>query len=127
MSAFDRRRILTVGAMLAAPGVIGLRAAQAIEAADALVTGKLTIDMHSHGGGFIREDTTPDPVGEAMRAGGMAVACLAIVADSPTHKVFPDRRIHPVRDPEPGELYAWSMASFARVRRLAQGQGLRVL
>jgi hypothetical protein len=25
-----------------------LRAAQAIEAADALVTGKLTIDMHSH-------------------------------------------------------------------------------
>ena len=31
---------------------------------------------------------------------------LAIVADSPTHKVFPDRRIHPVRDPDPGELYA---------------------
>jgi len=83
--------------------------------------------MHSHGGGFIRADTVPDPVADAMRAGGMAVACLAIVADSPTHRLFPDRRIHPVRDPEPGELYAWSMASFDRVRRLTGAQGLRII
>ena len=83
--------------------------------------------MHSHGGGFIREDTAADPVVDAMRAGGMAVACLAIVSDTPTHKVFPDHTIHPVRDPEPGELYAWSRASFARMLRLARGQGARVV
>jgi membrane dipeptidase len=127
MSVFDRRRILATGAALAAPGMIGSRMARAIDAANALVTGKLTIDMHSHGGGFIREESTPDPVADAMRAGGMAVACLAIVSDSPTHRAFPDRRIHPFRDPEPGELYAWSMASFLRVRRLAQAQGLRIV
>src|SRR5947209_3751014 len=86
-------RCSAAGATLAAPGVIGSRAVQAIEAADALVTGKLTIDMHSHGGGFIREDSTADPVADAMRTGGMAVACLAIVSDAPTHQVFPDRRI----------------------------------
>ena len=127
MSALDRRRILAAGAALAASGIIGSRMAEAIEAANALVTGKLTLDMHSHGGGFIREDSVPDPVADAMRTGGMAVVSLAIVSDAPTHKVFPDRRIHPVRDPELGELYAWSMASFIRVRRLAQGQGLRMV
>jgi membrane dipeptidase len=57
----------------------------------------------------------------------MAVACLAIVADAPTTKVFPDRRIHPVRNPEAGELYTWCQASFVRVRRLAQAQGLRMV
>jgi len=57
----------------------------------------------------------------------MAVASLAIVSDAPTTRVFADRRIHPVRNPEPGELYAWSQASFVRVRRLAQAQGLRMV
>ena len=127
MSIIDRRRLLAAGAALAAPGIMSARAAEAIDAANALVTGRLTIDMHSHGGGFIREDTTADPVVDAMRAGGLAVACLAIVADSPTHKIFPDRTIHPVREPDPGELYAWSKASFARVLRLAQGQGARLV
>jgi membrane dipeptidase len=127
MTVFDRRRILAAGAVLAAPGLIGSRAAEAIEAANALVTGRLTIDMHSHGGGFVRDDSSPDPVVDAMRAGGMAVACLAIVSDSPTHKVFPDHSIHPVREPDPGELYAWSKASFARVLRLVQSQGARVV
>jgi membrane dipeptidase len=83
--------------------------------------------MHSHGGGFIREDTAPDPVADAMRAGGMAVASLAIVSDAPTTRVFADRRIHPVRNPQPGELYAWCQASFVRVRQLAQAQGLRMV
>lgn len=126
MAGFDRRRLLAAAAALASPGIRS-RVAQAAEAADALVTGKLTIDMHSHGGGFIREDSTPDPVIDAMRAGGLAAACLAIVADSPTHKVFPDRTIHPVRDPEPGELYAWSKGAFIRLLRLTAAQGAKLV
>jgi membrane dipeptidase len=127
MSVLDRRRLLAAGALLAAPGVMRSRAAQAIEPANALVTGQLTIDMHSHGGGFLRDTSNPDPVVDAMRTGGLAVACLAIVADSPTHKTFPDRTIHPVRDPEPGELYAWSKGAFARLLQLIQAQGARVV
>jgi membrane dipeptidase len=127
VSVLDRRRLLAAAAAVAVPGILSARAVEAIDAANALVTGKLTIDMHSHGGGFIREDSMSDPVVDSMRAGGLAVACLAIVADSPTHKVFPDGRIHPIRDPAPGELYAWSMAAFARLRRLAQAQGARLI
>ena len=127
MSVLDRRRLLAAAAALATPSMLSARAAEAIDAANALVTGKLTVDMHSHGGGFIREDSTPDPVVEAMRAGGMAAVCFAIVADSPTHKVFPDHRIHPFRDPEPGELYTWSKGGFARLLRLAQPQGARII
>jgi hypothetical protein len=127
MTVFDRRRLLAAAAALAAPGIMGSRAAQAVEAADALVTDKLTIDMHSHGGGFMHENTIPDPVVDAMRAGGLAVACLAIVSDAPATKLLPDGRIHPIRDPDPGELYAWSRASFARVLRLAQDQGARLI
>jgi membrane dipeptidase len=127
VTVFDRRRLLAAAAALAAPGIISSRAAQAIEAANALVTGALTIDMHSHGGGFIREDTTPDPVADAMREGGLAVAVLAMVDDAPVTKVFPDHRIHPVREPDSGELFAWSKAAFPRLLRLAQQQGLRVI
>jgi len=83
--------------------------------------------MHSHAGRFIRDNTAFEPVAEPMRAGGLAVACFAIVADSPTHRIFSDRRIHPFRAPEPGELYAWSKAAFSRLLRLAQEQQLHVV
>ena len=59
--------------------------------------GALTIDMHSHAGRFVRDNTVFEPVAEPMRAGGLAVACLAIVSDSPTHRIFADGRIHPTR------------------------------
>jgi membrane dipeptidase len=127
MTVLDRRRLLAAGAALASSGILRARAADAIDASNAVVTGKLTVDMHSHGGGIIREDIIPDPVVDAMRAGGMAVACLAMVSDVPATKVLADHRIHPVRDPEPGELYAWSKGAFGRVLRLAQAQGARLV
>ena len=71
----------------------------------------------------------PRPIPSPRRCapGDWRSACLAIVSDSPTHRVFPDRTIHPVRDPEPGELYAWSKASFARLLAACPAQGLRVV
>jgi membrane dipeptidase len=83
--------------------------------------------MHSHAGRFIRPNTAFEPVAEPMRAGGLAVACLAIVSDAPTHRILADGRIHPTRAPEPGELYAWSKAAFGRLLQLAQEQQLHVV
>ena len=136
VSASTRRRFLA-SAGTSALAIAGLRVGAAwaqqssgpgpAVTARQPLTGTLTVDMHSHAGRFVRDNTAFEPVAEPMRAGGLAVACLAIVADSPTHRVFPDRRIHPVRAPEPGELYAWSRAAFARLLRLAQEQQLHVV
>jgi hypothetical protein len=66
------------------------------------------------------------PVADPMRDGGMAVLCLAIVSDSPTHHVTAEKRIRPFRDPAPGELQAYGEQSFQRLHELARTQGLRI-
>ena len=93
-----------------------------------------TIDIHSHAGrvslthhpaqGALRPFV---PVADAMRAGGMQVVCLAIVADSTATHVSADRRrIEPFRNPDPGELYALSRQAFARAQALVAEQKLQV-
>jgi membrane dipeptidase len=50
-----------------------------------------------------------------------------MVADSPATRLMPDHRIRAVREPEPGELYAWSRTAFARLLRLADEQQLHII
>ncbi|HEY4251099.1 MAG TPA: membrane dipeptidase [Roseomonas sp.] len=100
--------------------------------ARAALAGLPTIDIHSHAGRILGASRIAShapfaPVAAPMREGGMAVLCLAIVADTPTHHVTPDQRIRPFRDPDPGELYAYGQASFQRVHDLAREQGLRIV
>jgi membrane dipeptidase len=92
-----------------------------------LVTGALTVDIHSHAGRILRTAAPLEPVAAPMREGGMAVLCLAMVADSPATRLMPDRRIRAVREPEPGELYAWSRTAFARLLKLAEEQQLHII
>ncbi len=91
-----------------------------------------TVDMHSHAGRFtgvrrVENGGTFEPVAQPMRAGGMAVVCLAIVSDAPCHRVMPDGRIHPYRQPDPGELYRYGKLSFARLQELISLDGLAVV
>jgi membrane dipeptidase len=62
-----------------------------------------------------------------MRAGVLAVVCLAIVSDAPTHRVMADHRIHPYREPAPGELYAYAQLGFARLHALAAAQAMPIV
>ena len=96
-------------------------------AARALIGGGVTIDIHSHAGRINRSHAPLDSVAGPMRDGGMAVICLAIVADSPAIHTLPDRRIVAFRDPAPGELYRWSGTAFERVRQLVAEQRLAVV
>jgi len=91
-----------------------------------------SVDIHSHAGHVIglervEHDGPFAPVAEPMRDGGMAVLCLAIVSDSPTHHVTAEKRIRPFRDPAPGELRAYGEQSFQRVHELVRAQGLRIV
>ena len=129
-AAVTRRTILSAGALAAfaacAPQGNGTDAA-GNAAARQLVTGTLTVDIHSHAGRILRTSAPLEPVAAPMREGGMSVLCLAMVADSPATRLMPDRRIRAVREPEPGELYAWSRTAFSRLLKLAEEQELHII
>jgi membrane dipeptidase len=131
-AAMSRRAFLAASAAMAAPGCSVVPTPSAPERAAAgraaLERSGVTIDMHSHAGRLLRRSDAPfEPVAEPMRAGGMSTICLAMVADSPATRVFPDGHIAPVRDPNPGELYAWSRTAFARLHRLIESERLSVV
>ena len=91
-----------------------------------------SVDIHTHAGRVIglarvEHGGAFEPVAEPMRDGGMAVLCLAIVSDAPTHHVTADKRIRPFRDPAPGELQDYGEQSFRRVHELVRAQGLRIV
>src|SRR5215510_6338136 len=82
--------LVSVGAMLA--GDIGPRgstaAAQTAETASAaldVLRKSVSVDVHTHGGktGITSKAPPNDDLAHAMRAGALAVACLADVPDSP--------------------------------------------
>ncbi|MBV9537645.1 MAG: membrane dipeptidase, partial [Acidisphaera sp.] len=130
-AAFPRRALLAAGPLLCAAARLPRAFAQSDDGRD-LIADAATVDMHSHAGGLsgvrtVEEDRPFTPVAEPMRRGGMAVSCLAIVSDGPTHRVGPDHRIRPFRDPEPGELYAYGNRSFARLHALIAAQSLGVI
>ncbi len=129
LSADITRRSLLAVPLLAAAGAAP---EEDLARGRAAIAGRATVDVHSHAGainGMNRVQTGAPftPVAAPMRAGGMAVACLAIVSDSPTHKVMPDRRIRPYRDPGPGELYAFGQRAFARLHDLARAQNIGIV
>jgi membrane dipeptidase len=129
----DSARIVgtTIGRrrLLAAAPLLCLAAAAPDVDPRAVLADAVTVDTHSHAGRLLRVRTnTPfTPVAGPMRDGGLAVVCLAIVSDSPTHRVMSDRRIHSYRDPSPGELYAYSQAAFARLHALAVAQSMTIV
>ena len=129
-----RRTILTAGELAAltacrppAGGADTIGNTERAAATRQLVTGALTVDIHSHAGRILRTTAPLEPVAAPMREGGMAVLCLAMVADSPATRLMPDRRIRAVREPAPGELYAWSRTAFARLLQLAEEQQLHIV
>ena len=104
----------------------------AAHAGHALLADLASVDIHSHAGHIAGVSRVGHgapflPVADPMREGGMAVLCLAIVADAPTHHVTADKRIRPFRDPAPGELQSYGEKSFQRLHELVRVQGLRLV
>jgi membrane dipeptidase len=122
----------SVGAMLA--GAVGPRgsttAAQTAETASAAlaVLGKfISVDVHSHGGktGITSKAPPNDELADAMRAGSLAIACLAGVPDGPILGRNTEGVLAATRTPEPGELYRHHLERLAWVDEMVGNHGLR--
>lgn len=133
-AGFPRRALLAGGPLLCLAATTPLRPAAAATPIGetegrAAIAGAVTVDLHSHSGGLaglrrIMDEVAFQDVAGPMRAGNMAVACLSVVSDAPAHKIGADGRIHPFRDPEPGELAAYAERCFSRLHRLIAEQKL---
>jgi len=123
--------LTSVGAMLA--GEVGPRgstaAARTAETASAaldLLRKSISIDVHTHGGntGVTSKARPNDDLANAMRAGSLAVACLADVPDGPILARNAAGALAAVRTPEPGQLYRHHLERLAWMDEMVADHGL---
>ena len=124
--------LASVGAMLA--GGVGPRgstaAAQTAENASAaleVLRKSISVDVHTHGGtsGITSKAPPNDELASRMRAGSLAVACLADVPDGPILGRNGSGVLTALRTPEPGQLYKYHLDRLAWVDEMVASHGLR--
>jgi membrane dipeptidase len=127
-----RTALSSVGAMLA--GGVGPRgstaAAQTAETASAaldVLRKSISVDVHTHGGttGITSQAPPNGDLADGMRAGSLAVACLADVPDGPILGRDPAGILAALRTPEPGELYKSHLGRLDWVDEMVANHGLR--
>jgi membrane dipeptidase len=123
---------VSVGAMLA--GGAGPRgstaAAQTAETtavALAVLRNSICVDVHSHGGstGITSKAPPSGDLSGAMRAGSLAVACVANVPDWPVLARSAEGGLAAIREPAPGELYRYHLDRLAWMDELVADHRVR--
>jgi len=124
----------SAGAMLAGcasersgPGAAAAPGAS-LTAAQKLLKDNISIDVHTHGGptGITSPSAPPsDDLARSMRAGGMAVVCLADVPDGPILGRDANNVLTVVRQPAPGQLYQYHLGRIAWMDELVARHGIR--
>jgi membrane dipeptidase len=73
----------------------------------------ISVDVHTHGGaaGITSQAPPNDSIANGMRAGFLAVACLAEVPDGPILGRNAAGVLGALRTPEPGELYKYHLGA----------------
>ena len=122
----------SVGAMLG--GGVGPRgstaAAQTAETASAaldVLRKSISVDVHTHGGttGITSQAPPNGSLASGMRAGSLAVACLADVPDSPILGRNTAGVLAALRTPEPGQLYNYHLGRLDWADEMVAHHGLR--
>jgi membrane dipeptidase len=122
----------SVGAMLG--GGVGPRgstaAAQTAETASAaldVLRKSISVDVHTHGGttGITSQAPPNDSLANGMRAGSLAVACLADVPDGPILGRNTAGVLGALRTPEPGQLYNYHLGRLDWADEMVARHGLR--
>ena len=122
----------SAGAMLAGCAGTLAEAPAASEApladATALLRDNISIDVHTHAGanGITSRTARPsDDLARQMRAGRVAVLCLADVPDAPILGRNAQNVLVALRTPEPGFLYGYHLDRLAWVDELVAKHGIR--
>jgi len=105
--------LASAGAMFAAcsarasGSATGGTAEAPLAAAQKLLADNISIDVHTHGGptGVTSRSAPNGDLSQGMRAGGMAIVCLADVPDGPILGRNASNVLGVVRQPQPGQLY----------------------
>jgi membrane dipeptidase len=87
----------------------------------------ISVDVHTHGGatGITSKAPPSDDLASGMRAGSLAVACLADVPDGPILGVSAAGVLTALRRPGPGELYKYHIERLAWMDEMVANHGLR--
>jgi membrane dipeptidase len=124
--------LTSVGAMLTGGGgpLGSTAAAQTAETASAaldVLRKSISVDVHTHGGtsGITSQAPPNDSIAKGMRAGSLAVACLADVPDGPILGRNPAGVLGALRTPEPGLLYEYHLGRLDWVDQMVANHGLR--
>jgi len=123
---------MSVGAMLAG-GVApfgSTAAAQSVESVSAaldVLRKSISVDVHTHGGttGLTSKAPPGDDLANGMRAGSLAVACLADVPDSPVLGRDAAGKLAALRTPAAGELYEHHLERLSWLDEMVAHHGLR--
>ena len=87
----------------------------------------ISVDVHTHGGktGITSQAPPSGDLARDMRAGSLAVACLANVPDGPILGRNAEGALAMVRPPGPGELYQHHLERLAWMDELVARHGVR--
>src|SRR5215469_10074322 len=105
-------------------------AAQAAETASTaldVLRNSISVDVHTHGGttGITSKAPPSDDLANGMRAGSLAVACLADVPDGPILGRNAAGVLSALRKPEPGLLYRHHLERLTWMDEMVARHGLR--
>src|SRR5438067_556838 len=124
--------LTSVGVLLAGGGRPhgSTAAAQTAETASAaldVLRKSISVDVHTHGGtsGITSQASPNDALANGMRAGSLAVACLADVPDAPILGRNTAGVLGVLRTAEPGELYKYHLERLDWVDEMVAHHGLR--
>ncbi|HYM04175.1 MAG TPA: membrane dipeptidase [Stellaceae bacterium] len=124
--------LVSVGAMLGggvAPrgSTAAAETAEGAAAALAVLRQSISVDVHTHGGttGITSKAAPSGDLAKGMRAGSLAVACLADVPDGPLLGRNAAGVLTALRVPAPGELYKHHLDRLAWVDAMVASHGLR--
>ena len=127
-----RMAAISVGAMLAGGGgprgsTAAARTAETASAALDVLRKAISVDVHTHGGktGITSKAPPSNDLANQMRAGSLAVACLADVPDGPILARNAGGALAAVRVPEPGELYGHHLERIAWMDEMVAHHGVR--